>query len=105
MITDARVLQAEFIPKEVKHREGEVTHLSSALHPIMDGEPADPAFLYGPSGVGKTCIAQFTVERLRENVVDLNYLNQGESPAVHGGRESDTPRHKPRSTLIQGYPL
>jgi len=33
------------------------------------------------------------------------YLNQGESPAVHGGRESDTPRHKPRSTLIQGYPL
>jgi orc1/cdc6 family replication initiation protein len=73
MITDARVLQAEFIPKEVKHREGEVTHLSSALHPIMDGEPADPAFLYGPSGVGKTCIAQFTVERLRENVVDLNY--------------------------------
>jgi len=34
-----------------------------------------------------------------------NYLNQGESPAVHGGRESDTPRHKPRSTLIQGYPL
>jgi len=35
----------------------------------------------------------------------LLYLNQGESPAVHGGRESDTPRHKPRSTLIQGYPL
>jgi hypothetical protein len=22
------------------------------------------------------------------------YLNQGESPAVYGGRESDTPRHK-----------
>jgi|AntDeeMinimDraft_6_1070357.scaffolds.fasta_scaffold05280_3 hypothetical protein len=34
-----------------------------------------------------------------------NYLNQGESPAVHGGRESDTPRHKSRSALIQGYPL
>ena len=34
-----------------------------------------------------------------------NYLNQGESPAVYGGRESDTPQHKPRSTLIQGYPL
>jgi protein-L-isoaspartate(D-aspartate) O-methyltransferase len=37
--------------------------------------------------------------------VGVGYLNQGESPAVHGGRESDTPRHKPRSTLIQGYPL
>jgi hypothetical protein len=40
-----------------------------------------------------------------EWLTEQGYLNQGESPAVHGGRESDTPRHKPRSTLIQGYPL
>lgn len=73
MITDARVLQPEFIPKEVKHRDAEVTHLSSVLHPILDDEPTDSAFLFGPSGVGKTCIAQFTVERLRETVVELNH--------------------------------
>ncbi|TMT81374.1 AAA family ATPase [Haloterrigena sp. H1] len=73
MITDARVLQPEFIPQEVKHRDAEVNHLSSVLRPILDGQSADPVFLYGPSGVGKTCIAQFTVERLRENVVDINH--------------------------------
>ena len=28
------------------------------------------------------------------NDMNFDYLNQGESPAVHGGRESDTPRHK-----------
>ncbi|MFP9193941.1 Cdc6/Cdc18 family protein [Natrialbaceae archaeon A-CW1-1] len=73
MLTDARVLQPEFIPREVKHRDAEVNTLSSVLRPITDGQPADPVFLYGPSGVGKTCIAQFTVERLRECVVELNH--------------------------------
>ncbi|MDV7351354.1 orc1/cdc6 family replication initiation protein [Halorubrum distributum] len=73
MITDARVLQPEFIPQEVTHRDAEVNTLSSVLQPILDGNSTDPVFLHGPSGVGKTCIAQFTVERLRENVVDLNH--------------------------------
>lgn len=73
MITDARVLQPEFIPREVQHRDAEVNYLSSVLNPITQGQRADPALLHGPSGAGKTCIAQFLVEQLRETVVDLNY--------------------------------
>jgi orc1/cdc6 family replication initiation protein len=77
MITDARVLQPEFIPGEVKHRSAEVSHLSDTLRPITQGEPASPSFLYGPSGAGKTCIARHTVEQLRETVVDIDvqYVN------------------------------
>ncbi|TKX74062.1 AAA family ATPase [Halorubrum sp. GN11_10-6_MGM] len=94
MITDARVLQPEFIPREVTHRDAEVNTLSSVLQPILDGNSTDPAFLHGPSGVGKTCIAQFTVERLRENVVDLNhqYVNCWE----------DYSRFKTLYTLLEG---
>lgn len=44
MITDARVLQPEFIPREVKHRDAEVNYLSSVLRPILDGRTADPSF-------------------------------------------------------------
>ncbi|MDZ5811536.1 Cdc6/Cdc18 family protein [Halorubrum sp. AD140] len=73
MITDARVLQPEFIPREVQHRDAEVNYLSSVLDPITNGNRADPSLLYGPSGAGKTCIAQFLVEQLRESVVDLDY--------------------------------
>ena len=73
MMTDARVLQPQFIPQEVKHRDAEVNTLSAALDPITDGNTADTTFLFGPSGVGKTCIAQFIVEQLRETVVDLNH--------------------------------
>ncbi|SDM99132.1 orc1/cdc6 family replication initiation protein [Halogranum gelatinilyticum] len=77
MITDARVLQSEFIPRKVEHRNQEVNLLSNSLRPIMDGETAQTTLLTGPSGAGKTCIAQFTVEKLRENVLDINsqYIN------------------------------
>lgn len=77
MIRDARVLQDDFIPKEVKHRDPEVNRISDALAPITDGASGETTFLFGPSGVGKTCLAQFVTERLREQVLDLEtcYLN------------------------------
>ncbi|SDJ62394.1 Cdc6/Cdc18 family protein [Natronorubrum texcoconense] len=73
MIRDARVLQPEFVPRDIVHRTQEVNTLSNALEPVMEGNAGETAFLYGPSGTGKTCIAQFVAERLRENVIDINY--------------------------------
>jgi orc1/cdc6 family replication initiation protein len=77
MIVDARPLQPEFVPADVRHRDGEVNALTSNLKPILNGTRAEPSLLYGPSGTGKTCIARYAVERLREEVVDLNtqYIN------------------------------
>lgn len=77
MITNARVLQPEFVPNDVKHRPAEVSHLSDTLRPITEGNRPTPSFLYGPSGAGKTCIARHTVEQLQANVVSLNtqYVN------------------------------
>jgi len=77
MIEDARVLRDDFIPAEVVHRDHEIQHLSRVLRPFMDGELADTAILTGPSGAGKTCIAQFTVDRLQQEVLDLHvhYIN------------------------------
>lgn len=73
MITDARVLQDEFLPPEIEHRNSETNELARALDPIESGESAETAFLFGPSGAGKTCIARFTVDRLRERVLDVRY--------------------------------
>ncbi len=49
MIRDARVLRAGFVPREVEHRESEVTLLSSVLEPITNDEPADTAIVTGPA--------------------------------------------------------
>jgi orc1/cdc6 family replication initiation protein len=77
MIRDARVLDPEFVPGEVVHRDGEVDALSNALSPVADGEPADTVILFGPSGTGKTCLARYTVGQLREAVIDVEtqYVN------------------------------
>jgi len=48
MITDARPLQPEFVPGDVRHRDGEIDALTAGLNPILDGNHAEPALLYGP---------------------------------------------------------
>lgn len=77
MITNPRVLDPEFVPTDVVHREAQIEQLSSVLRPLTDGHPADVAFLHGPTGSGKTCIARFAVERLRRERLDLElaYVN------------------------------
>jgi len=77
MIQDARFLRAEFVPSEVVHRDAEVNYLSSVLEPLTRGKPADTALLTGPTGSGKTCIAKFTVNELRQENLDVEsvYVN------------------------------
>jgi cell division control protein 6 len=71
MITDARVLQEDFVPRDVEHRHREIDRLSAALDPLLEGEPAETPLLLGPTGVGKTCVARYTLEQLRERLLDL----------------------------------
>ncbi|WP_336345967.1 Cdc6/Cdc18 family protein [Halalkalicoccus ordinarius] len=77
MITDARVFQDTFVPEEVVHRNTELTHLSGVLAPVLHGEPAETAAIFGPTGVGKTCCARYAVEQLRENSFNVRtqYVN------------------------------
>lgn len=77
MITDARVFQDTFVPEEVVHRNTELTHLSGILTPLLQGEPAETAAIFGPTGVGKTCCARYAVEQLRENSFNIRtqYVN------------------------------
>lgn len=78
MIVDERVLQPEFTPKETRHRDGELNHLSSNLRPISeDANSVDPVILYGPTGTGKTCVAKYTLTKLECVAVDVTniYIN------------------------------
>lgn len=77
MITDARVLEEEFVPDEIEHRNAEINALSNTLRPIMDGQPGETSLLLGPAGAGKSCTARYTIDQLRENVLDITtqYVN------------------------------
>jgi len=77
MIRDARVLQPEFVPRDIVHRTHEVNTLAAALDPVTRGEQGETTLLHGPSGVGKTCIARYIADDLRREAVDINtkYVN------------------------------
>jgi len=64
MITDPRVFEDEYLPRELRHREGPVEELSRAFDPALDGARADDVLIAGPSGVGKTVLARHTLGKL-----------------------------------------
>lgn len=72
MIRDARVLQDDHLPREIVHRHDEMSRLAGALAPVVDGDRPQHAILTGPSGAGKTCIARATLDRLKEQVLDVH---------------------------------
>jgi cell division control protein 6 len=64
MITDVRVFDDEYLPSELVHRDGDLNVLSQAFQPAVDGKNADNVLISGPSGVGKTALARYSLNRL-----------------------------------------
>lgn len=77
IIKDARVLEEDFIPKEVVHRNSEVQEMERSLKPIIKGEKGRNMLLYGPTGTGKTCLSNYVIEELSSHTSTLGsaYVN------------------------------
>jgi len=58
------VLQSNFNPAAIPHREAQVNELATILAPSLRGEKPSNVFIYGKTGTGKTLVAQHTVESL-----------------------------------------
>jgi Cdc6-like AAA superfamily ATPase len=75
MITDSRVFRDEYLPGELVHRDGEIDELSQALQPAVNGNAADDILISGPSGVGKTALSRYALNRLLKHAdVDRAYV-------------------------------
>lgn len=57
LVKDPRVLDFSYIPEELVHREGQMKLMSALFSPVLDGPLSQTAFLLGPVGTGKTCMA------------------------------------------------
>ena len=77
LVTDPAVFQETWLPADFVHRDAELEHLSSALEPVLDGDPARNVFVSGPSGSGKTSAARYLLGQLRESAdaLDTHYLS------------------------------
>jgi len=58
------VLQSNFVPQIITHRENQINALAKILAPCLRGEKPSNVFIYGKTGTGKTLVAQHTVEHL-----------------------------------------
>jgi len=83
MIMDYAVLQPEIQPERevIMARDGELDHLSTVLEPITHGVAPAGAFIYGPSGAGKTCAVRCVTSELPHSIY-VNCLSSHTRRAV-----------------------
>jgi cell division control protein 6 len=76
------ILQNNYAPNEIPHREEQIKQIASILAPVLRGEKTSNLFLYGKTGTGKTLAMQYIQEELYKRVkkdanfnLKIEYLN------------------------------
>jgi cell division control protein 6 len=75
------VMQANYTPETIPHREKQIEHLASIMAPVLRGEKCSNVFLYGKTGTGKTLSIQFVSNELKKKAkevgaeIRIEYLN------------------------------
>jgi archaeal cell division control protein 6 len=79
---DKLLLQSNYKPEEIPHRDAQIKQIASILAPVLRGEKTSNLFLYGKTGTGKTLSVQFVKEELLKRVkkdgkfsLRIEYLN------------------------------
>tara|TARA_Y100000310_G_scaffold341008_1_gene438743 strand:+ start:3315 stop:4538 length:1224 start_codon:yes stop_codon:yes gene_type:complete len=71
LFKDKTVLQANYSPETIPHRDEQVGSVASVLAPVLKGERVSNLFLYGKTGTGKTLSVQHVGDKIREKVKKL----------------------------------
>ncbi len=58
------VLQANFNPTNIPHREEQINNIATILAPCLRAEKPSNIFIYGKTGTGKTLVVQHTLNQL-----------------------------------------
>ena len=82
LFKDKSILQSNYQPEIIPHRDEQIKQIASILAPVLKGERTSNLFLYGKTGTGKTLSIQFVrdelLKRVKENSgfkLRIEYLN------------------------------
>jgi len=68
IIHNEEPLLEAFVPTRLFHREGQLQELKLCLEPLLENKKANNAYLYGPSGTGKTAIIKWIFKEYFEGI-------------------------------------
>src|SRR3989344_8572771 len=77
---DKNVLQTNYSPETILHREDQINQIASILAPVLRGERTSNLFVYGNTGTGKTLSVQYVRSELLKRAgnssgLRIEYLN------------------------------
>jgi len=65
-------LGESYQPDQIEERDEEIEEYMDALQPVVDGWEPNNIFLYGNTGVGKTAVTEFLLNRLQDDVANYD---------------------------------
>ncbi len=65
-----KVLQTNYTPEIITHRDQQIEAVASILAPIIRGERASNLFVFGKTGTGKTLCVQYVTKEILKRVQD-----------------------------------
>ncbi len=71
-------LSTEFLPNFLPHRETQIQEIARNLNPLTKGRKPQNTFIFGPPGIGKTCVTRFVLRELQDfasDNVDTVFIN------------------------------
>jgi archaeal cell division control protein 6 len=71
LFKDKRVLQSNYKPDTIAHREKEVEGVASILAPALRGERVSNLFIYGKTGTGKTLSVQYVGNKITQKLGEM----------------------------------
>jgi cell division control protein 6 len=66
LFMDKKVLQANYTPNKILHREQEIEQIAHVLAPALRLEKPSNLFIYGKTGTGKTVCVKYTTNNIAE---------------------------------------
>ncbi|MXR43174.1 AAA family ATPase [Halobaculum sp. WSA2] len=68
-------LGESYQPDQIEERDEEIEEYMDALQPVIDGWEPNNIFLYGNTGVGKTAVTDYLLDRLRDDVAEYDDID------------------------------
>lgn len=74
LFKNKQLLQSNYTPEDIPHRDKEIEHIASILAPSLLGEKTSNLFIFGKTGTGKTLSVQHVANELTRRAKDTKVL-------------------------------